>query len=384
MSSSPDNGNPSSTDNSGSGDWKETLNTIRRSGEVVKEIKTLLGTQPSRFTFETLLDASNGAAIIVRETLPNGEERKFVLKAAANCTDASIRAESAWVNRLEYAAHVSNPIHLSNTPLLHLGAPYFIAEYLPHGTLVRFQERAIKAKLPLPNRILWSIFLCLVRGCIAMAYPPKGPDTQLEHTRDEEPSRLTHNDMHGANFVFGMVEKTRLLSRNGTVYLHEHAFLPPLKLIDFGLASETGPQSPRELNQRLYQEHDVFLGLPNLREPVGRRHEGTDFNILDIGVVMARVMSGHIIGQLYEARIWSRSLNVRPDLDPDLRLLIQACLAVDPLTRPRLEEFNTMINNGLFNKTAEHYGAAGQGDGPESDATLRRIVSTCILDADVS
>ncbi|KAI1455864.1 hypothetical protein F4805DRAFT_459326 [Annulohypoxylon moriforme] len=354
---------------------------IRKLEPVAREIIGLLNKQPSRFVFEDLLGVNNGITMMVREILPNGEERKFILKAAANCTDDSIQKESAWIQRLQYAAHVSNPITLSDSPLASLEGPYFLTEYLAHGTLFQFQERTIKANQHIPNRMMWSIFLCLVRGCIAMAYHPPGPDIQLEQVRDEEPSSLAHNDMHGNNFVFGMLEKTKFISKGGIVYL-EHSLLPPLKLIDFGLATEAGVSVPTDLHRKSLFQHDISLGLTDYREPIGRRNQGIDDNILDIGVVMARIVRARPIGLLHEARQWIRNPAIRSDLDPNLRLMIQFCLAVDPVTRPRLEELNVMINGGFFNKTADNYGEAGKGDGLESDETFRRIVSTYILNAD--
>ncbi|KAI1209702.1 uncharacterized protein F4807DRAFT_467595 [Annulohypoxylon truncatum] len=366
--------------------WDDvTLELATQTGQVTEEVKELLSTQATRFTFETLLSANNGVAMIIRERLDNGQERKFVLKAAAGIgSEHSIRNEAAWLHRLRYAAHVSTPIYLSNDPLTPLKVPYFLAEYVAHGTLRQFQERAMRANQIIPNRIMWSIFACLIRSCIAMAYHPPGPHIQLEDTQVGEPSSLAHNDMHGDNFVFGMLERTRLLSMGGTMYLHEHALLPPLKLIDFGQSSDSMTAYPTEVNEQLLPEYDDLLGLANYRPETGRRNQGIDQNLLDIGLVMIRLSNARTRVTLEEARLWIRHPGIRPDLDPDLRLLIQRCLAVDPLNRPRLEELNMIINNGYFGKTADHYGEAGQGNGLESDETLRRIVSAYILDADTS
>ncbi|KAI2468692.1 hypothetical protein F4781DRAFT_397081 [Annulohypoxylon bovei var. microspora] len=98
--------------------------------------------------------------MIVRERLDDGGERKFVLKAAARGSDEDIKNEINRLKQLQFAAHVSNTIHLGDSPLVTLQVPYFLMEYLPHGSFRQFQERVTKANQILPNRMIWSIFLC--------------------------------------------------------------------------------------------------------------------------------------------------------------------------------------------------------------------------------
>ncbi|KAI2468691.1 hypothetical protein F4781DRAFT_432069 [Annulohypoxylon bovei var. microspora] len=216
-----------------------------------------------------------------------------------------------------------------------------------------------------------------------MAYHPPGPEIQLEETRDEEPSSLVHNDMHGDNFIFGMLEGATFISKGNSVYLHDHAFVPPLKVIDFGCAEENPEARPNFFDlTTLLTDHDVRLELHKHRPATGRRNVGIDYNLRDIGVLIGRLLNVQASGLQINVHEWSRNPAVRPDLDPDLRLLIARCIAIDPLNRPRLEELDTLIKNGVFSKGAARYGAAGQGNGLESDATLQRIVNTYILSAD--
>ncbi|RWA05654.1 hypothetical protein EKO27_g9455 [Xylaria grammica] len=59
------------------------------------------------------------------------------------------------------------------------GMDHIIMEYLPHGNLatlifkIRSLESERKSFVNIPNRVLWAFWLCLVRGCIAMEYPPR-------------------------------------------------------------------------------------------------------------------------------------------------------------------------------------------------------------------
>ncbi|KAI1086185.1 kinase-like domain-containing protein [Rostrohypoxylon terebratum] len=99
---------------------------------------------------------------------------------------------------------------------------------IENGTLTGFMNRAKQnGMVRLPNRVLWPIFLCLVRACIAMAWPRNAEDLNESIVRTlAPPSGLTHNDIHGDNLLFGS-------------YLDhpEHGRTPILKLIDFGLAA---------------------------------------------------------------------------------------------------------------------------------------------------
>ncbi|KAK7987039.1 hypothetical protein PG988_002027 [Apiospora saccharicola] len=46
-------------------------------------------------------------------------------------------------------------------------------EFLENGTLAQFVEKYKAQDIPyVPNRLLWRIFMCMIRACIAMAYIP--------------------------------------------------------------------------------------------------------------------------------------------------------------------------------------------------------------------
>ncbi|KAI0850803.1 hypothetical protein F5Y00DRAFT_260254 [Daldinia vernicosa] len=331
-----------------------------------------------RFTCERPLgDIHNGAAMIIKEEYTvEGQPRvrRFVVKAGITGAHHSVRKETRYLNSLALAEHIPRIISFQDHPLMNLGVPLFVSEYMEHGTLNRFQERLRRADQILPNRILWSIFLCLIRACIGMAWPPPGPDVGPEQTRSGDPTTLAHNDMHDENLVFGDLDSS------------DHSLVPVLKLIDFGESVElpAGADESR-LNENNVNQHDRVLNLEAYRlDRYSRRNRGTDKNILDVGVNMSQIIAQR--GEVFPngARALIRDPNVHPSLDPDLRLLVQRCVAVDPLNRPTLDELMELINNSYFNRPASHYGAAGEGDGLESDETIRKIVSTYILSGDTS
>ncbi|KAI0408318.1 hypothetical protein F4802DRAFT_594258 [Xylaria palmicola] len=71
---------------------------------------------------------------------------------------------------------------------------YILMEYLPNGSLAGLIGRLNKNKrrdeddLRIPNRVLWSFWLCLIRACIAMEYPPR-----KFHPHRKEPEDPSNN-----------------------------------------------------------------------------------------------------------------------------------------------------------------------------------------------
>ncbi|KAI1090326.1 hypothetical protein F5B19DRAFT_494488 [Rostrohypoxylon terebratum] len=358
----------------------------RKENNVKEKIQRVIRANEPRFKFEKFLgDADNGVAVVMREVLGDGKERRFVLKTVADPEQQSsmLEAEIKYLHQLRYAAHIcrtvsfgGNPWYLFNVPWK--TGPFYTMEYIPFGTLEQFYKRVWKDNQVLPNRVLWSIFLCVIRSCIGMAYPPKGPDIELERVRpDEEMSGICHYDMLDGNFMFGDIA-------GGPEWVQEHDKFPPLKIIDFGRAIED-PELyavPPDEEDIYDDQFDVPLGLPNFRVE-GLRNRANDDNIRDAGVLMARLVSGKTFIGSDEAQARATIVNkaIRPDLEYDLRFMIIRCLAVDPRNRPQLEEFQTWIDNGVFNRPADHYGPAGQGSGPESDESIQRMVQMYMLNA---
>ncbi|KAI0123526.1 hypothetical protein BJ170DRAFT_86746 [Xylariales sp. AK1849] len=176
-----------------------------------------------------------------------------------------------------------------------LGQTYLIMEYLENGTLTQLLERM--AGQLLPNRLLWSLFLCITRAYVAMAYPlqvSENGEPQQEVLLNQAPSALAHNDMHGRNLMFGPRRPHQL----------EHSIVPSLKLIDLGSAREvTGGINPRpsdvqdfdevlNLTKPSVNQEDVRSGLStpyalmrNRELDAELRNRGVVFNIQYMGIV---------------------------------------------------------------------------------------------------
>ncbi|RYP25687.1 hypothetical protein DL768_011382 [Monosporascus sp. mg162] len=327
-----------------------------------------------------------GILMRVKHTDDTGLSQRLMIKAAYPEVAAIVQNEGKWVELLRYAKHIVTPVPIRGGPsTLSQGAgwrlPYVIMEYIENGTLLQFQQRIARAhrtlpdgttaRLVLPNRFLWSTFFCLVRACVGMAWPPAGPHVQLETPRAIRPLGLTHSDMHQGNIMFG-----RLYPEEA-----EHSRVPMVRLIDFGEAKVMRPNvSHLPVDEFSKNEYDIPLDLARYRPASGSRNQAIDKNLMDTGCVMTRVLAGCEFAFVGACRGFTRDPDIHPSLDPDLRLIIQRCLAVDPLNRPRLEELVALIRGNI--KTERDYEDIEGYDGLESDDTLEYIVSTFILDAD--
>ncbi|KAI1753564.1 kinase-like protein [Xylaria castorea] len=196
-----------------------------------------------------------------------------------------------------------------------LEGPAVALEYLDKGDLVTLKIDIDNDQVHVPNRVLWSLFLCLIRACIGMAYPLERPENtrsvlETVPTDGTKPCGILHQDVAPRNIMIG--------SGDG---LDEHHVGNLFKLIDFGCAREYDP--PR----------------------------GPPENLFDCARIMFQMLDYEPIASL--AVVWkngsTRAGNILPpedDLDDDpfpmvdldLRDLIARCLYADARKRPTLQE----------------------------------------------
>ncbi|RYP04276.1 hypothetical protein DL764_004539 [Monosporascus ibericus] len=188
---------------------------------------------------------------------------------------------------------------------------------------------------------------------------------------------ITHNDVHGDNFMFGPY-----------VDHPEHDISPILKLLDFGQSEVWG----------------------NIRHDSGATAE--QWNVEDIGLMMASVIiletdkrytgeeieidlsqfgrSNDVLspasGILPDAgsRDMDPSLDPCPHIDLDLRHIVAACMAEDPKQRPTLTELEEWVYTHVCNDYPVRYGAMPRGMDWETDETIQTIVRAGTFDAEES
>ncbi|KAI0183386.1 kinase-like domain-containing protein [Xylaria flabelliformis] len=193
--------------------------------------------------------------------------------------------------------------------------PAVALEYLDKGDLVTLKIDIDGDQTRMPNKVLWSLFLCLIRACIGMAYPLERPEeTQsvLETVPADgtRPRGIIHQDLATRNIVLG--------SGDG---LDEHHVGYLFKLIDFGSTSEYDlPRGPRD---NLYDCARLMLQMldyePIFSFPTVWREELTR-----VGSILPPEDNPND--------------DPFPHVDFDLRDLIARCLYVDAQKRPTLQE----------------------------------------------
>ncbi|KAI0534204.1 hypothetical protein GGR58DRAFT_67756 [Xylaria digitata] len=163
--------------------------------------------------------------------------------------------EKQFLKIFEGCQHIVELIAIGNDPLtrnlnIHHGlerSNWFFEEYLENGTLLNFIERLIEANsddddnppAQLPNRMLWSIFLCLVKMVVGMAWPDFQSRSFPEKSIVDRPLRsIQHADTHEGNLMFGTETDPTF-----------HSILPILKLIDFA-----GSQKLEDDEERMVED----------------------------------------------------------------------------------------------------------------------------------
>ncbi|KAI0485190.1 hypothetical protein GGR56DRAFT_669678 [Xylariaceae sp. FL0804] len=344
---------------------------------IMNQSRTLFNQTPGHQFERQLGGIHNGTAMLFRRRDDAaGTWRRYVAKVATEGTEEDIEAEKYLLDQMKWGEHIVDMFHLPPDPLTGLRREFFVMEFLTGGTLKAFQQRVNEADVILPNRILWAIFLCLIKGCIEIAWPPRGPPApkwQGAHTnqlgRAEEPSDLAHRDMNSENIMFGGLGPD------------EHSRVPIVKLIDFGEAGwmPKEPTDPLSLPPFFVRNYDEKLGLAGEYTPGANtvRNQAIEKNIYDVACTMG-LLIGRVEFSFPDAiRDFVQSTTVHPSLDPNLRKLLQQCLAVDPILRPRLQDLVGLIDGGLFTPGADFY----PDDPRESDASVADIVDRFILQA---
>ncbi|KAI1344468.1 hypothetical protein F5Y15DRAFT_424613 [Xylariaceae sp. FL0016] len=341
----------------------------------------------TNYEFDKVLGAGAfGIAFRVIEKHPrdaDGRYRRLAVKRAWSTTEQEdLISEIRTIRGLQGAMHIARYIAGTTAPVasraeatsdsprsakrirIHIGGrtenkflsglqgPVLIMEYLNNHTFSYIISRAVEMNAHLPNRILWSFFLCLVRACVALAYPPgvrEGQPAALETIPDDgqEPAGLIHNDLNLGNIIVGDVSPE----------IPEHSLVPVVKLIDFGAAYQHGRGSSRNLfDISVAMLYLIARGMPS---PLPQaEYDG------------AKTEAGEIVPDGGGANY--------PTLDHDLRDLLARCLSVDSKRRPDLRTMLEETQRGAA-KTADAYAPHQK---LETEDVIRATLERLVLSAE--
>ncbi|KAI1110469.1 hypothetical protein F5Y14DRAFT_465639 [Nemania sp. NC0429] len=232
--------------------------------------------------------------------------------------------------------------------------PAMLLEYIPNGSLLDLMNRANRRGYSIPNRILWSFYLCLVRACVGMAYPlkrPAGEPQVLEEIlRGVEPFGAMHNDVALRNI---MVDETEIIP--------EHYLIPKLKLIDFGIAEES-ESAQHAIRENLWDITREMISI------IKRR--GVDLRDGNWGVYNG--VSTYAVDVLPR-----NGVNPFPTLDPELRLLLVEAMALGFAERPSLRQMLRRTRDGAAKPAAAYHQRALD----ESDMVIKMHMQQLLYDA---
>ncbi|KAI5866081.1 kinase-like domain-containing protein [Durotheca rogersii] len=362
---------------------RRLLSHFEKAGEKRFELERIIGEGAWGVTFKMKIRERSAPS---HEWRPM---RRFVMKRSLTvAARQKIRREERVLRRLRGSVHIVQPYSLGDSVsarlMSRLGEGTLLMEWIGNGLLHDVIHRAADWGHPLPNRLLWRLFLCLCRMVIAMAWPPGGSGTvtpsvevlPIPNAGGNRPpkSRLIHGDLNARNIMIGELEP------------QEHRLVPVLKLIDFG--------SSRDLPKGLNQPPDPAVkgNLLNIGQImltiVGGSHRGgaADMVVRDHGKEKtvksyARDLDG--LNRLYKApaSIAARHGEKVKNLDPDLRRLVVLSVASDVNERLDLEDLVAAVEHYATAKTQAHY-LGYKYYANESDQSVARITRELILGAE--
>ncbi|KAI1416674.1 kinase-like protein [Hypoxylon sp. FL1857] len=320
-----------------------------------------------------------GSASRVKYTDRNGKTSQFLVKKAFKNPDGleALNNEKNYLRRLRGAMHIVQTLNIADNPLEispmidstgarlpNIDNQWIVMEWLEYGTIGDFIKKARNRRITqLPNRLLWRLFLCLIRGCIAMAWPPHRIDDEVEiETIDPhaQASNVVHNDLHTGNVLLTEPPLDE-----------EHTISPLVKIIDFGLAGQwtwaDGPSSAVQNN--IWQMGKMMVALIILWLPWDVSNKG--------GAVFTKVPGGPEIETDARPILPSTGPSAEyPNLDPDLRTLVCSCLATRHDDRPTISELLDTVLEAVRTRGADFY----PGRPEEQDDFISRRWREIVLD----
>ncbi|KAI1186513.1 hypothetical protein F5B17DRAFT_403636 [Nemania serpens] len=317
---------------------------------------------------------------------------RFIMKRSlAEVGEKNIMIEIDALDRLRRSMHIAQPSHVLYNPRWNsltksLKGPTLLMEWIENGLLWDFYERRAESDEPLPNRLLWSMFLCLCRMVAGMAWPPRdfgrkaGGKPILEvipprNQRGERPpkSRLLHGDFHGRNVMIDKLEPV------------EHESIPSLKLIDFGMSRDLPlrENEPKDIvvKTNIRAVGEVMLGLLRGNVKGGPGMMNVTYNgqpkTIDSYATDLDRLSGKYRAP---ADVIAKHQDRIDNLDPDLRSLVALCLAIKVEDRPEIEHLLRTVEINTRDKKPSDYRNYKYANN-ETDAAIDKILADCMFNA---
>ncbi|KAK3334297.1 kinase-like domain-containing protein [Neurospora tetraspora] len=312
-------------------------------------------------------------------TMPGGGGQgggeKVVVKIELEGRD-TVEKERRNYELMRDAHHVLHMYNLAAEEAIEQGdlaAGGLFLEFMERGTLEKWIVKMAKERKTFSDRALWTIFDCLARGLVALAYP--GKEWRVEESAmdcNEAPrDTLVHFDIDPTNILVGGF---------GTFGQRNHSIAPIHKIGDLGLGEIFNSRGRRDPERVWYarQSGKVYLYTPEQFTEEWDWHAGApaadgaptagnyreSMNIWQMAWTMYALITLCWPNEkkeplVYSSKVFDRTVKDATyggdlmysgrydDTDRDLRRLVAQCLYHSPLSRPTLQELEVVIKDKL-------------------------------------
>ncbi|KAI3324507.1 kinase-like protein [Xylariaceae sp. AK1471] len=334
---------------------------------------------------------------------------KTVIRPDQQSGVRALRREISWHKLFTGSEHLVQLIDLDKKVMDTLDInnevgtrdPIMVMEELGRGSLglllTRIESmKEINRRMPgqhngleyIPSKVLWTIFLCLVRACIGMAYPLRDPEKNKglkirEKIRDGDTARkLVHSDIDPSNIF---VSDPDMIFNDP-----EHAFAPITKIADYGCMVEWDDAWSDKTKLDSLWGKPAYMAPEQLDRKRALRNDsiGTHTNVYQIGATMQelirqefvplnrrsrqirRIIGGPPIStygwRLLDSETWKIMSDFR-NVDIELRELVAGCMAHNVSDRPPLDVLEDLIT-WKFNDITKAEEQAAKGLNPGANA----------------
>ncbi|KAL7622426.1 hypothetical protein AAE478_007931 [Parahypoxylon ruwenzoriense] len=362
---------------------RKLLSHFEKAGERRFELERIIGEGAWGVTFKMKIKDNSGPSLERRKP------RRFVIKRSlTEQGQRNIEQEINALQQLRGAMHIAQPFRLegeqSSRGISYLTGPILLMEWIGNGLIHDLLDRVADWGQPLPNRLLWRLFLCLCRIVTAMAWPlARGGGAPLSIEVLPKPniggnrppkSRLVHGDLNTRNVMIGELEPL------------EHNLVPVLKLIDFG-ASRDLPESPNQqpdsaVRANLFNVAQIMLSLIGGNSRGGTASMAVTYQGEEKRVnSYARDLDGLNSSYKAPAAIVAKHQEKMDNLDPDLRSLVVLSLASNINERLDLESLTSAVERNMRERGQDYY-KDYKYYGNESNDSVARIAKELMYNAD--
>ncbi|KAJ9144545.1 hypothetical protein NKR23_g5943 [Pleurostoma richardsiae] len=345
---------------------------------------------------KTLGVGGNGIAALIELTNLGGAVQRYVIKGDVNHGSGATAGEARWYRKVAGAKHILRRVRFRHLPMSRVvqnpdGPPVpqdnsgqallemvqlrkalddneslLLLEYMERGNLEQWiSKMAARPNGRFPNRVLWLIFRCLIKGCLALAYPGlfnvynanpdqyEIPDETETPAPDPPTNPLVHFDLDPLNVMVSGFDES-------------HMLVPVVKIGDLGSVKDVRRYRfdryyawgfRRQGKYRIYPpeaftpEWDRIVTVPSDYGEKTAGNYGEWTNLYQAALIMASLVTlckpeyppqARVYAEQDGQAIWSYGVYL---MDPQfnstsrtLRGLIGLCLNHVPADRPSLAE----------------------------------------------